>query len=172
MDNFQIFFEKKTNVFTGGILLYHVTKKGKIKVFLITPGGPFYDFGKSTKWGIPKGRQDKGEDIFDTAKREFYEETGIKLKGKDKKYITLGSTKRGHKPTRHMAVWAYEGTGDEKFIKSNTFEIEWPRHSGKMRKFPEIDRGEWVEIDVAISMLQQYQTTFLKRLKEHLKYSK
>jgi 8-oxo-dGTP pyrophosphatase MutT (NUDIX family) len=37
-------------------------------------------FGKkSSKWGFPKGHQELGETEEDTAIREFYEETGIKI---------------------------------------------------------------------------------------------
>jgi predicted NUDIX family NTP pyrophosphohydrolase len=168
MMNFKYFFEKTIKHMGGGILMYHVTKKEKIKVFLITPNAPEFNFGKKKKWGIPKGKMDSGETLFQTAQREFYEETGIKLPKKESKFISLGSTSRGKNPTKHLSVWAIEGTGDEKFIKSNKFEIEWPRHSGKIKKFPEIHTGEWFDFDDAMKVLQQYQSTYLKRLQQHL----
>ena len=34
---------------------------------------------KSGKWGFPKGHQENNETVEDTAIRELYEETGIKI---------------------------------------------------------------------------------------------
>ena len=45
------------------------------------------------KWGLPGGCQDLGEDLRDTAVREAYEETGIKL---DSKKIVLIDTLSGN----------------------------------------------------------------------------
>jgi predicted NUDIX family NTP pyrophosphohydrolase len=168
MKNFKYFCEKTIKHMGGGILMYHVTKKGKIKVFLILP----HSFNGEVKWGIPKGKQDEGERLFQTAKREFVEETGIKLKQKDIEFIDLGVTKRGAKPEKSLYIWAINSSGKEKFIKSNKFEIEWPPNSGKKKKFPEIDRGEWFDFDEALQHLQQYQKTYLLRLKNYLKLGK
>lgn len=47
------------------------------------------------KWGLPGGCQDLGEDLRDTAVREAYEETGIKLDPKDIELIdTLSGESR------------------------------------------------------------------------------
>ena len=47
------------------------------------------------KWGLPGGCQDLGEDLRETAVREAYEETGIKLDPKDIKLIdTLSGESR------------------------------------------------------------------------------
>ena len=32
---------------------------------------------------------------------------------------------------------------------SNTFEIEWPKGSGTLREFPEVDRVQWFSVDQA-----------------------
>lgn len=42
-------------------------------------GCPSHRTGTTGGWGIPKGKRDKGEDIFQTAVREFYEETAFKI---------------------------------------------------------------------------------------------
>ena len=36
-------------------------------------------------------------------------------------------------------------------MKNNTFSTEWPHKSGKMRKFPEIDRAGWFKLGMARS---------------------
>lgn len=47
------------------------------------------------KWGLPGGCQDLGEDLRETAVREAYEETGIKLNSKEIKLIdTLSGPSR------------------------------------------------------------------------------
>ena len=47
------------------------------------------------KWGLPGGCQDLGEDLRETAVREAYEETGIKLNPKEIKLIdTLSGSSR------------------------------------------------------------------------------
>lgn len=52
-----------------GIILWNQSKE---TLFLV--------FGKkSNKWGFPKGHMEEGENEEETAKREFYEETGFRL---------------------------------------------------------------------------------------------
>ena len=53
------------------------------------------------KWGLPGGCQDLGEDLRQTAVREAYEETGIKLDINDIKLIdTLsGKTRKNSYPS-------------------------------------------------------------------------
>ena len=48
-----------------------------------------------------------------------------------------------------MSVWGLEGDLDVADAASNTFELEWPRGSGQLREFPEVDRVEWVSVDQA-----------------------
>ena len=49
-----------------------------------------------------------------------------------------------------------------------TVEMEWPRGSGRTLEFPEIDRVEWVPLEVAQVKLLEGQTPLLARLREHL----
>jgi predicted NUDIX family NTP pyrophosphohydrolase len=46
-------------------------------------------------------------------------------------------------------AWGCEGDIDPATIKSNTFKMEWPPHSGQQAEFPEIDRGEWFTVEQA-----------------------
>ena len=63
---------KKTS---AGLLMYRFVNKN-LQVFLVHPGGPFFKFNDHV-WSIPKGLKENGEDLLETAKREFFEETGI-----------------------------------------------------------------------------------------------
>jgi predicted NUDIX family NTP pyrophosphohydrolase len=42
--------------------------------------------------------------------------------------------------------------------------MEWPRGSGTMREFPEVDRLEWVSVERARTKLLKGQVPFLDRL--------
>ena len=54
-------------------------------------------------------------------------------------------------------------------FKCNEFEMEWPPHSGKKMRFPEIDRIEFFEFDEAMKKIKDPQGDFIKRLREYLK---
>src|SRR5260370_6956451 len=57
-------------------------------------------------------------------------------------WIPLGSIKQKGGKTVH--AWAVQGDLPESFKpRSNTFQIEWPPRSGKLKEFPEIDRAEF-----------------------------
>ena len=47
---------------------------------------------------------------------------------------------------------------------SNTYDVEWPPHSGVVQTFPEIDRVEWFDLDEARRRLKAAQVPFLDRL--------
>ena len=51
---------------------------------------------------------------------------------------------------------------------SNTFRLEWPRGSGTLQEFPELDRFDWVDLATARELLVTAQTAFLDRLVERL----
>ena len=42
--------------------------------------------------------------------------------------------------------------------------LEWPRRSGIMREFPEIDRADWFEIESARKKILKGQQGFIDRL--------
>jgi predicted NUDIX family NTP pyrophosphohydrolase len=63
-----------------------------------------------------------------------------------------------------VTAWAFEGDCDETSIRSNTFSIEWPRGSGRMREFPEIDRAGWFGMTAAREKILPGQMSFLDKL--------
>ena len=70
----------RTKKLSAGILLYRL-QDGKIEVFLVHPGGPFWAKKDEGVWSIPKGEYEAGEDPLAVAKREFQEETGFEIDG-------------------------------------------------------------------------------------------
>ena len=63
-------------------------------------------------------------------------------------------------------AWAFEGDLPDSFkLKSNTFEMEWPPHSGKLEEFPEIDRAEFFTEEVAGRKINAAQVVLLDRLR-------
>ena len=144
---------------SAGLLMFRV-KNNKLELLLGHPGGPFFAKKDDGAWTIPKGEAAPGEDLLARAQIEFEEELGIKPSGN---WIELGSIKQRGGKTVH--AWAFEGDLPDSFkLKSNVFEIEWPPRSGKVQKFPEIDRAEFFRDEIARRKINQAQTLFLDRL--------
>lgn len=148
---------------SAGILLYRL-KKGSPEVFLVHPGGPFFVKKDEGVWSIPKGEYDEDEEPLAAAKREFFEETGIKAEGK---FIELAPVRL--KSGKVVIAFALDHDIDASQVKSNSFEIEWPPKSGKMKSFPEIDRGEWFNVDVAKQKINTSQVALIDKLLSSLK---
>ena len=66
-------------------------KKECLELFLVHPGGPFWAKKELGSWSIAKGTVEEGEEVLETAKREFLEETGHKIRGN---LIELGEIKQ------------------------------------------------------------------------------
>jgi predicted NUDIX family NTP pyrophosphohydrolase len=67
-----------------------------------------------------------------------------------------------------IVTYAVEGDLDLAGFRSNTFTMEWPRGSGQVREFPEVDRAEWMSLGRAAEMLVLGQVPILEALREHL----
>jgi predicted NUDIX family NTP pyrophosphohydrolase len=147
---------------SAGILMYRLTS-GRLEVFLVHPGGPFWAKKDKAAWSIPKGEYEEGEDPLDAARRELTEETGISLDGA---LLDLGELRQPSRKVVH--AWATEHNCDPSKISSNTFTLEWPPKSGKQQEFPEIDRAEWFPIPVARIKLHRGQVGFIDKLLESL----
>ena len=144
---------------SAGILLYRPTPT--IEVFLVHPGGPFWKNKDTGSWTIPKGEFNAGEPALDAAIREFREETGTTLNGQ---FQPLSPIRQ--KGGKRVYAWAIAGDLDPATITSNTVEIEWPRHSGRMLTFPEVDKGGWFSLNEARRIIIPAQIPFLDELQE------
>ena len=137
----------------------------RLEVFLVHPGGPFFEKKDRGVWSVPKGLIDPGETKLETACREFQEETGqaVEACSSCPKFLELGSVvQRGGK---RVFAWAFEGSWPEgaEFV-SNTFRLEWPPRSGRYRDVPEADRGGFFELAEARQKVNSAQEAFLDRL--------
>ncbi len=151
-------------VHSAGLLMFNDSGE-EVKIFLVHPGGPFFTKRDEGYWGIPKGLIEDDEDHLQAAIREFEEETGIKPGGK---FISLGTTTQTNNKIVH--AWAFRRAGSEHIeITCNTFEMEWPPHSGKKQEFPEVDKGEFFKIKEARIKIYSAQQIFIDRLLEYLK---
>ncbi|OBK17082.1 NUDIX domain-containing protein [Mycobacterium asiaticum] len=144
---------------SAGLLLYRVGA-GAVDVLIAHPGGPFWARKDDGAWSIPKGEYDDGDDPWEAAQREFAEELGLAVP--DGPRIDLGTVKQ---PSgKVVTVFAVGSDLDITDAHSNTFEMEWPRGSGKLRQFPEIDRVDWFPVTLARTKLLKGQHVFLDRL--------
>lgn len=144
---------------SGGILVFK-KKVDKLYVLLVHPGGPIW--GPKDNWTIPKGQLEAGESMIDAAKREFREEVGLEVPSGE--LFDLGDIKQSSNKTNH--IWAVAGEVDVSKFSSNLFSLEWPPHSGTIQYFPEGDKAEWFEINIAKSKIIKSQLGFLDRLEK------
>jgi predicted NUDIX family NTP pyrophosphohydrolase len=143
---------------SAGLLMYKYDKNVNVRVFLVHPGGPYWKGKDKGAWGIPKGLIDPNEDPFKAAIREFKEETGITPHGP---FIPLGEVQQRSGKIVH--AWAIQGDFKGK-LKSNMFEMEWPPKSGKIQKFPEVDRAAWFSATQAKEKINPAQYKFIEVL--------
>ncbi|HUJ48253.1 MAG TPA: NUDIX domain-containing protein [Rhizomicrobium sp.] len=122
---------------SAGILMVRETRE-HLEFFLVHPGGPFWKNKDDGAWTIPKGLVNPGEDPLAAARREFEEETGFTVDGD---FVPLGSFKQPG--GKHVEAFAVAGDCDPAKLRSNEFEMQWPPRSGKLARFPEVDRGAW-----------------------------
>jgi predicted NUDIX family NTP pyrophosphohydrolase len=151
---------------SAGLLAYRVSGKGALEVLIAHPGGPFWVRKDEGAWSVPKGEYQDGDDALSAAYREFTEETGLAPPAPPAAAVPLGELRQAG--GKLVSVWAVEGDLDVAKAVSNTFEMEWPRGSGRMQEFPEVDRVEWMSLEQARVKLLKSQTPFLDTLETEL----
>jgi len=139
-------------------------RNNELEVLLAHPGGPFFARKDDGVWTIPKGEAAPGEDLLTRAQIEFEEEVGFRAENVGD-WIELGSIKQ--KGGKIVHAWAFEGDLPESFeCKSNLFEMEWPPHSGKRKKFPEVDQVCFFSEEDARRKIKSTQVPLLDRLRD------
>ncbi len=156
---------------SAGVLLYRFAEGssggaagGELEVLLAHPGGPFWARKDEGAWSVPKGEYGPDEDPWAAAAREFAEELGLPLPPGER--LDLGEVKQAG--GKVVTVFAVHADLDITEARSNTFALEWPRGSGRMREFPEVDRVAWLPVETARAKLLKGQRPFLDRLLTHL----
>jgi predicted NUDIX family NTP pyrophosphohydrolase len=146
---------------SAGILMYRLRPDG-VEVLLGHSGGPWWVRRDGGAWSIPKGEFDGSEEAQAAARREFREETGFEVAGE---LVPLTPRQKGGKL---VIAFAVEGDCDASQATSNQFEMEWPRGSGNMQRFPELDRVEWFGIEQARHKILAAQAPLLDDLEAML----
>jgi predicted NUDIX family NTP pyrophosphohydrolase len=149
---------------SAGILLYR-RREGTLEVLLVHPGGPFFGRKNLGNWSIPKGEVDVVDPDYEhTARREFAEEVGHPVP--TAKLIELGSIRQ--KGGKIVYAWAVEGDIDPATMTSNFIEFEWPPFSGKIKRFPEVDRWVYYGPEDARAHIKETQIPLIDRLQAAL----
>ena len=165
MKPFKKFLNEEKKFDSVGILLYSDSK-----FFVVHPTNPLSyksiqgvggridcDFLQLTvhQWSIPKGAPESNEEPYETARREFEEETGTRLPNvpfeKD-----LGTVQ--YRSGKVVRAFLMKGTGSEKFIKSNLITGNY------LRGLPENDAGGWFDKFHLETMMHPDQLKFLDRI--------
>ena len=153
---------KKTSrrsTLSAGVLVYRKGASG-LQVLLVHPGGPFWRKKDDGAWFIPKGEIDANDAPESVARREFAEELGPSASIGPLQ--ALGEVRQ--REGKRVIAFAGEGHFDPVALTSNTFDIEWPPRSGRRQSFPEVDRAEWFDIELARTKMLSAQVEFLDRL--------
>lgn len=152
-------------VMSAGILLYRRSTSSELEVWIAHMGGPFWANKDAHAWSIPKGEYLIDEDPLVAAKREFAEEMGTPAPSAD--YTKLGTFRQ---PSgKLITAFIAESAFDPEQIVSNTFELEWPKGSGTVRSYPEIDNAVWATEAIARTKLVRGQLPILDALIQHLR---
>jgi predicted NUDIX family NTP pyrophosphohydrolase len=146
---------------SAGILAFRC--KPRLELLLAHPGGPYWHNRDEGAWSIPKGNVESG-DLLACAKREFNEETGLSAAGP---FVALTPLRQKSGKTVH--AFALDADFDLVAFSSNMFEMEWPPHSGKHQKFPEIDRIAYFSLTTARRKILPGQRPFIEELVQLLK---
>jgi predicted NUDIX family NTP pyrophosphohydrolase len=149
---------------SAAVLLYRRTTSGGIEILLAHPGGPFWARKDEGAWSLPKGEYEPGEEPLAAAYREFREEVGSDPPAGAPLYLGEVKQPGGKK----VVAWALEGDLDVTSASSNTFSMEWPKGSGRVATFPEVDRVEWFATDAAHAKILEGQAPFIDRLLDTL----
>lgn len=120
-------------------------------------------------WSIPKGLIDKGEDSFDAAIRETFEETALDLNKINYKIITelpeiIFKTKK-----KSVKIYILKTTDDlSEFPFHCESMVEYMGGRKLNNPFPEVDDFKWITIEEGYDVLHEAQVKALDLLKKYI----
>jgi predicted NUDIX family NTP pyrophosphohydrolase len=129
---------------SAGTLLYRRGPDG-LEVLMVHPSGAY---NRRAPWSIPKGLPDPGEDLEAAARRETWEETGVRPEG----LLYIGSVDL---PKSRKTIHAFAGPA--------------PRDAAPKCASWEVDCAEFVPLEEARNRLHPAQRPLVDRLLELLR---
>jgi predicted NUDIX family NTP pyrophosphohydrolase len=141
------------------LLLYARAQRG-LRVLLTHRGGPWFATKDRGVWSVPHVLLEAEAQPLSEARSRFEQVLGVEVPAGpvcDLGHVTLKSKTR-------LQVFALEAELGPVLRAGTTFELEWPPASGRTRRFPDVDRAEWFELETARSKLTLAQHPFLQRL--------
>jgi predicted NUDIX family NTP pyrophosphohydrolase len=142
---------------SAGVLAYRL-RLGAPEFLLVHPGGPFWARKDEAAWSIPKGLVEVGEETWTAAAREFEEELGQPVAGGDAQPLAPCRTPGG----KLIHAWLVEADLDLAELRSNLFEMEWPRGAGRLASFPEVDQAAYFDARTALWKIHRGQRPLLE----------
>lgn len=141
---------------SSGVILYRKIND-TVEFFVCTPDGPYWKH--RTLWCFPKGHIEEGETPFQTALREFEEETSVKLSSDPLQYECFGSVKQNKSKNVYVYYKKYDNE-DLTNCYSNTCVtvvngVEYEHKEIKAYKWITIDEYKESGIKVYIPYLEQ-----------------
>jgi predicted NUDIX family NTP pyrophosphohydrolase len=136
-----------------------------LEVFLVHPGGPFWQDKDLGAWSIAKGEYEGDDDPLAAARREFEEEVGRPAPSGEE--VDLGQVRLAS--GKIVTAFAVAADFELEQVVSNTFTMEWPPRSGVVGEFPEVDRAEWMRLAEAREKLNPGQVPLIDHLEEQLR---
>ena len=167
---------------SAGLLIYRFTESGDpsapshpsapsasraetLEILIAHMGGPFFARKDDAAWSIPKGEYEPPEEPLAAARREFEEDMGSPPPAGN--YLELGEFRQSS--GKIVTIFATPGDFDVTTFASNSFEMEWPRGSGRIQTFPEMDRAAWFSLETAAIKLVKGQLPVLAALRTELR---
>jgi predicted NUDIX family NTP pyrophosphohydrolase len=147
---------------SAGILLFRRLEKAA-EVLLIRPGGPFWTNRRTGAWMLPKGAVEPGEASAETALREFEEELGTRLTA-----VPFYLCRVRQSGGKLVDAFAVEGDLDVAGVVSNHFDLEYPRGSGRLQSFPEVEEARWFSFAEARREMLPSQLPIIEALEAKL----
>jgi predicted NUDIX family NTP pyrophosphohydrolase len=145
---------------SAGLVVYR-RRPSTPEFLLVHPGGPFWARREAGAWSIPKGIVEAGEDPLATALREFAEEVGGAPEGPCTQLTSIRQ-----KSGKIVIAFAVEADVDITQIRGGGVEVEleWPRRSGRLIRFPEIDRAAYFASDEAMTKILPAQAPLIAQV--------